>query len=223
MATAIPKAYLASSAIRCRDVETGPNLGVLAVFPSTGATCRCPLPSTGSRGLNSPALRRYYETRPTPRRPSPRASLPSARRYHPSTCGHSLRRTPGAASTASGQRLVSRCPPPGGALVDGDDEASRVPGKPTRTHATRSDPGEVAASTASEMRSAAGPRVLEDRPRRHRGLVGAAAHCHHRSRTRQAFVPSQREIPPEPSVQRTTSALTNNAFRGSITRPTGSL
>ena len=24
MATAIPKAYLASSAIRCRDVETGP-------------------------------------------------------------------------------------------------------------------------------------------------------------------------------------------------------
>ena len=55
MATAIPKAYLASSAIRCRDVETGPTLGVLAVFPSTGATCRCPLPSTGSRGLNSPA------------------------------------------------------------------------------------------------------------------------------------------------------------------------
>ena len=31
------------------------DLGVLAVFPSTGATCRCPLPSTGSRGLNSPA------------------------------------------------------------------------------------------------------------------------------------------------------------------------
>ena len=55
MATAIPKAYLASSAIRCRDVETGPNLGVLAVFPSTGATCRGPLPSTGSRGLNAPA------------------------------------------------------------------------------------------------------------------------------------------------------------------------
>ena len=47
MATAIPKACLASSAIRCRDVETGPNLGVLAVYPSNGATCRCPLPSTG--------------------------------------------------------------------------------------------------------------------------------------------------------------------------------
>ena len=43
MATAIPKVYLASSAIRCRDVETGPNRGVLAVFPSTGATCRCPV------------------------------------------------------------------------------------------------------------------------------------------------------------------------------------
>ena len=47
MATAIPKACLASSAIRCRDVETGPTLGVLAVVPSNGATCRCPLPSTG--------------------------------------------------------------------------------------------------------------------------------------------------------------------------------
>ena len=38
MATAIPKAYLASSAIRCRDVETGPNLGVLAVLPSNGTS-----------------------------------------------------------------------------------------------------------------------------------------------------------------------------------------
>ena len=38
MATAIPKACLASSAIRCRDVETGPNLGVLAVFPSQRTT-----------------------------------------------------------------------------------------------------------------------------------------------------------------------------------------
>ena len=44
MATAIPKAYLASSAIRCRDVETGPNRGVLAVFPSTGVPwCTTPL------------------------------------------------------------------------------------------------------------------------------------------------------------------------------------
>ena len=55
MAPAIPKACLASSAIRCRDVETGPTLGVLTGFPSTGATCRGPLPSPGSRGLNSPA------------------------------------------------------------------------------------------------------------------------------------------------------------------------
>ena len=57
MATAIPKAYLASSALRCRDVETGPNRGVLAVFPSTGATCRGPLPSTGCVG-SMPPLRR---------------------------------------------------------------------------------------------------------------------------------------------------------------------
>ena len=55
MATAIPTACLASSAIRCRDVETGPNLGVLAVFPSNGSICRRPLPSTGSRRLDSPA------------------------------------------------------------------------------------------------------------------------------------------------------------------------
>ena len=55
MATAIPTACLASSALRCRDVETGPNRGVLAVFPCAGAPCRCPLPSPGSRGRNSPA------------------------------------------------------------------------------------------------------------------------------------------------------------------------
>ena len=73
----------------------------------------------------------------------------------------SLRRTPGAASTASG--VVSRCPPPGG-LYDGDDEASRVPGKPTRTHATRSDPGEVAASTASETRRDDLPSNARRRP-----------------------------------------------------------
>ena len=55
MATAIPKAYLASSAIRCRDVETGSNLGVLAVFPANGSISRRPLPSTGFRGHDSPA------------------------------------------------------------------------------------------------------------------------------------------------------------------------
>ena len=91
-----------------------------------------------------------------------------ARRYHPSTCG-SLRRTPGATSTASG--LVSRCPRPGG-LYDGDDEASRVPGKPTRTHATRSDPGEVAASTASERRRDDLPSNARRRPS-HSMHVGA--------------------------------------------------
>ena len=64
---------LASSAIRCRDVETGPNLGVLAVFPSNGATCRCPLPATGSRGLNSPASAVSGR-----RRRPPKGSPPSA-------------------------------------------------------------------------------------------------------------------------------------------------
>ena len=83
-----------------------------------------------------------------------------ARRYHPSTCS-SLRRTPGATSTASG--LVSRCPRPGG-LYDGDDEASRVPGKPTRTHATRFDPGKVAASTASQKRRCDLPSNARRRP-----------------------------------------------------------
>ena len=92
--------------------------------------------------------------------PIPPRFVAFARRYHPSTCG-SLRRTPGATSTASG--LVSRCPRPGG-LYDGDDEASRVPGEPTRTHATRSDPGEVAASTASETRRDDLPSNARRRP-----------------------------------------------------------
>ena len=92
--------------------------------------------------------------------PIPPRFVAFARRYHPSTCG-SLRRTPGATSTASG--VVSRCTRPGG-LYDGDDEASRVPGKPTRTHATRSDPGEVAASTASETRRDDLPSNARRRP-----------------------------------------------------------
>ena len=92
--------------------------------------------------------------------PIPPRFVAFARRYPPSTCD-SLRRTPGATSTASG--LVSRCPRPGG-LYDGDDEASRGPGKPTRTHATRSDPGEVAASTASETRRDDLPSNARRRP-----------------------------------------------------------
>ena len=58
---------------------------------------------------------------------------------------------------------MSRCPRPGG-LYDGDDEASRVPGKPTRTHAMRSDPGEVAAATASETRRDNLPSNARRRP-----------------------------------------------------------
>ena len=84
MATAIPKAYLASSAIRCRDVETGPNLGVLAVFPSTGATCRCPLSSTGSRGLNSPASA-VSGRRRRPSKGSPPSAAQTVRAVFPHT------------------------------------------------------------------------------------------------------------------------------------------
>ena len=99
MATAIPKAYLASSAIRCRDVETGPTLGVLAVFPSTGATCRCPLPSTGSRGLNSPLGGTMRHSDSSPSIPPRFVAFASGTIRAPAA---SLRRTPGAASTASG-------------------------------------------------------------------------------------------------------------------------
>ena len=84
MATAIPKACLASSAIRCRDVETGPNLGVLTVFPSTGATCRCPLPSTGSRGLNSPASA-VSGRRRRPSKGSPPSAAQTVRAVFPHT------------------------------------------------------------------------------------------------------------------------------------------
>ena len=48
----------------------------------------------------------------------------------------------------------------------GDDEASQVPGKPTRTHATRSDPGEVSASTASQRRRCSLPSNARRRPSR---------------------------------------------------------
>ena len=57
MATAIPKAYLASSAIRCRDVETGPNLGVLASCPPPVPPASAPFPPRGLVG-SIPPLRR---------------------------------------------------------------------------------------------------------------------------------------------------------------------
>ena len=160
MATAIPKACLASSAIRCRDVETGPQprcVGRLSLH-----RCHLPVPPSLPRGLvgSIPPLRRYYETLRllAVHPPALRCLRPAVPSRAPAA---SLRRTPGAASTASG--VVSRCPPPGG-LYDGDDEASRVPGKPTRTHATRSDPGAVAASTASEMRRDSLPSNAQRRP-----------------------------------------------------------
>ena len=84
MATAIPTACLASAAIRCRDVETGPNLGGLAVFSSTGATCRCPLPSTGSRGLNAPASA-VSGRRRRPSKGSPPSAAQTVRAVFPHT------------------------------------------------------------------------------------------------------------------------------------------
>ena len=62
----------------------GPNLGVLAVCPSTGATCRCPLPSTGSRGLNSPASA-VSGRRRRPSKGSPPSAAQTVRAVFPHT------------------------------------------------------------------------------------------------------------------------------------------
>ena len=86
MATAIPKACLASSAIRCRDVETGPNLGVLAVFPSTGANLPVPPSLHGVSWAQFPRFggtMRHSDSSPS----IPPRFVAFARRYHPSTCG----------------------------------------------------------------------------------------------------------------------------------------
>ena len=100
MATPSPR----RSAIRCPWRR--PNLGVLAVFPSTGPPAGAPFPPRGLVGSIPP--RRC----PTPRR----ALLAFARRYHRAPASHAA-----------------------------EPRARR--GLPKR--ATRSDPGEVAASTAS--------------------------------------------------------------------------
>ena len=84
MATAIPKAYLASSAIRCRDVETGPNLGVLAVFPSTGATCRGPY--APSRTLHGVSWAQFPRFGGAGSEEAPIEGLASVRRSN-GTCG----------------------------------------------------------------------------------------------------------------------------------------
>ena len=81
-----PRLVWASSAIRCRDVETGPNLGVLAVFPSTGATCRCPPSLHGVSWAQFPRFGgtlRHADSSPS----IPPRFVAFARRYHPSTCG----------------------------------------------------------------------------------------------------------------------------------------
>ena len=85
MATAIPKAYLASSAIRCRDVETGPNLGVGRL-----SLHRCHLPVPPSlHGVSWAQFPRFGGTmRHADSSPSiPPRFVAFARRYQPSTCG----------------------------------------------------------------------------------------------------------------------------------------
>ena len=86
MATAIPKAYLASAAIRCRDVETGPTRGVVGRL----SLHRCHLP--GPPSLHGVAWAQFPRFGGTLRHADSSPSIPPrfvacARRYHPSTCG----------------------------------------------------------------------------------------------------------------------------------------
>ena len=157
MATAI-KACLASSAM-LRDVETTQPRCVPPVFPSTGdTTCRCPLPSTVSWAQfpRFGGTMRHSDSSPS----FPPRFVAFARRYHPSTCGFA---PSDARCCVHGLGLGEPVPAPRRSLR-WRREASRVPGKPTRTHATRSDPGEVAASTASEMRRDSLPSNARRRP-----------------------------------------------------------
>ena len=73
-------------AIRCRDVETGPNLGVLAVFPLH--PCHLPVPPS-LHGVSWAQFPRFGGTmRHADSSPSiPPRFVAFARRYHPSTCG----------------------------------------------------------------------------------------------------------------------------------------
>ena len=90
--------------IRCRGDGTQPRCVAqrchLPVPPSLHGVSWAQFPRFGG-------TMRHSDSSP----PIPPRFVAFARRYHPSTCG-SLRRTPGATSTASG--LVSRCPRPGG-------------------------------------------------------------------------------------------------------------
>ena len=83
-----------------------------------------------------------------------------ARRYHPSTCGFA---PSDARCCVHGLGLGEPVPAPRRSLR-WRRRGLPVPGKPTRTHATRSDPGEVAASTASEMRRDSLPSNARRRP-----------------------------------------------------------
>ena len=100
-------------------------------FPPTVPPAGAPFPPRGLVG-SIPPLRRYYETLRLLA-----AHPPALRCLRPAVPSEHLRFAPSDARCTSvglGDSLRWRRRP--------------VPGKPTRTHATRSDPGEVAASTA---------------------------------------------------------------------------
>ena len=158
MATAIPTACLASSAIRCRDVETGPNSVCWPSFPPTVPPAGAPFPPRGLVG-SIPPLRRYYETLRLLA-----AHPPALRCLRPAVPSEHLRFAPSdARCDVHGLGLGEPVPAPRRSLRW---RRRGLPGsrEPTRTHATRSDPGEVAASTASETRRDDLPSNARRRP-----------------------------------------------------------
>src|SRR5512135_1524396 len=108
-----------------------------ASFPPKVPTIRRPLPSTESLRVGSPASPVLLSA-PTPRHPSPQASLPSPSGYRLST--RFFAPFPGGMLPREGIRkrspaLPLRIP------FSGDDRASQVPGEPQCLHALLFDPG----------------------------------------------------------------------------------
>ena len=127
-------------------------------FPPTVPPAGAPFPPRGLVG-SIPPLRRYYETlRPLAAHP------PALRCLRPAVPSEHLRFAPSdARCDVHGLGLGEPVPAPRRSLR-WRRRGLPVPGKPTRTHATRSDPGEVAASTASETRRDDLPSNARRRP-----------------------------------------------------------
>ena len=158
MATAIPKAYLASSAIRVVTWRRDPTSVCWPSFPPPVPPAGAPFPPRGLVG-SIPPLRRYYETLRLLAVHPPRF-VAFARRYHPSTCGFA---PSDARCCVHGLGLGEPVPAPRRSLRW---RRRGLPGsRETHPHAcTRSDPGEVAASTASETRRDDLPSNARRRP-----------------------------------------------------------